>query len=548
MILNIFIRLNFVKTVSTLQGKMSRMLKSKLIVALFPILLFMFCVTSVYAVDEMDIFAPTGKNDIVYFVPQFSDFKEISEQDLLFLKKILKKAEHNNVRAVIFELDTPGGRIDVALKYVSVLIKAKVPTVAFVNPQGISAGLIIALAANRIAINPAGVIGDAMPIQLRPDGIKPITDKTDDADKNKKNADNKDTAPANKDKNKPEDNNSYTPLLERILKEMQNNKTIEKNNEQSNDEKLSNQKFLTVFFKVLEVLAQKNNRPERVIRAMADPYQKLTEKDDRIEHQKVSPLTLSATEAKKLKVVDYICSDREHLLRELRLDKCKVETVIKSPTEQLVSFLSHPAVSAILLVLGILGLYIEMQSPHFGVSGALGLTALTLFFLGHVASGASDWGPMVIFFVGLILLMLEIFLIPGFGIVGVLGISCVVISFFGAFGTENIETAVYAVGSALAASITAIIFLTMYILPKSKLFERLKLQPVPVVPGDIIAAETKRDLLHKNGTAHTILRPAGTVIIDDEFYDVVTAGDFIQKGDNVEVIKVDGLKITVRKI
>lgn len=509
------------------------------------VLCMCLCTFSVMAEQEKKIFTSEEKDGVVYFVPQFSDFKEISEQDMLFLKKILKKAERNGVKAVIFELDTPGGSIDVALKYVSVLIKSKVPTVAFINPQGISAGLIVALAANRIAINPDGVIGDAMPIQIKPDGIKPITDKGDD-DKEKKKNSEKPKEPTSID---DKDSNNYVPLLERVLKEMQKKKPREKDtSDNSDDEKLSNQKFLTVFFKVIEVLAQKNNRPERVVRAMADPYQKLTLIEDGIEHQKLSPLTLSAAEAKKLKVVDYICKGREQLMQELKLNNCKVETILKSPTEQIISFLSHPAVSALLLVLGMLGLYIEMQAPHFGISGALGLTALTLFFLGHVASGASDWGPMVIFFVGLILLTLEIFLIPGFGIVGVLGISCIVISFFCAFGTENIESAVYVVGSSLAVSLTTMFLLTIYVLPKSKLFDKFMLHTAQSSSSNITFSAPMSTLLNKQGIAHTILRPAGTAIIDGERYDVVTSGDFIQKGDLIEVTKIDGIKITVRKI
>ena len=143
------------------------------------------------AAAQKTLFTEVPAEGTVYFVPQFSDFKEISSQDMLFLKKTLRRAEKNKVKAVIFEMDTPGGRIDVALEYVSMLLKSKVPTVAYLNPQGISAGMIIALAADRIAINPNGVIGDAMPIQIRPDGIKPVTEK-DKAEKDKPEKDNKD--------------------------------------------------------------------------------------------------------------------------------------------------------------------------------------------------------------------------------------------------------------------------------------------------------------------------------------------------------------------
>ena len=524
------------------------------------------CAMTLAAAAQKTLFVEEPAEGTVYFVPQFSEFKEISTQDMLFLKKILKKAEKNKVKAVIFEMDTPGGRIDVALEYVSLLLKSKVPTVAYLNPQGISAGMIIALAADRIAINPNGVIGDAMPIQLRPDGVKPVTDKTNrdkqngkdsekntDKDKTDKDKTDKDKTDKDKadDKDKKKDEEPYTPMAEKILKEIQKLNNPGKSKEEdreTDDSRLADQKFLTVFFKVLEVLAQKNDRPEKVVRAMADPYQRLTLKEDGIEHQKISPLTLSAAEAQKLKVVDFTCSGKEELLRQLKLSNCKVETILKSPTEQIISFLSHPAISSLLLILGIIGLYVEIQHPHFGVSGALGLTALTLFFLGHVASGASDWGPMVICFVGILLLLIEIFLIPGFGIIGILGISCVMISFFAAFGMENIESAISVISVSMLVSATLIILLTIYILPKSTMFKKIMLT-AQNTKTDGFSSHVKHDveLLHKRGVAYSTLRPAGSVMVEGKRYDVVADGDFIQQGEEIEVTQVDGLKITVKK-
>jgi membrane-bound ClpP family serine protease len=292
-----------------------------------------------------------------------------------------------------------------------------VPVIAYLNPQGISAGMIIAMAANRIAINPDGVIGDAMPIQMSPGGIKPITDDSSREDEKKtiekgkkeekkeaEKAKKKDSKSDKKEKEKPakekkkeeKPKGENTKTLERIIKELQELKG-KRRNPSKHEQNLANQKFLTVFFKVLQVLAEKNDRPVRVIRAMADPYQKLSVKEDGIQHTKVSPLTLSAREAKKLHVVDYICGSRSELLIQLGLGDCELKVIEKSTTDQLVSFLSHPFIAFVLLILGIVGIYIEVRTPGFGVPGILGLTALTLFFLGHVGSGASEWGPIVIF-------------------------------------------------------------------------------------------------------------------------------------------------------
>ncbi|MFA7230028.1 MAG: NfeD family protein [Victivallaceae bacterium] len=522
----------------------------------------LFFAVAAHARDKSDkeLFSPDAKNE-VYYVPQFSEFKEISEQERNFLKKILDRAAKDNVKAVIFELDTPGGSVDVAYKYVSIMAKSKVPVIAFLNPHGVSAGMIIAIASDRIAINPHGIIGDAMPIQISAGGIKPVTEepeepkepetKKKEAQKDDKKKVEKTDKTKDKNKNKDKENDDETPVLEKILKEFQGvpkGYKPRKSPDADKTQKLADQKFLTVFFKELQVQAEKNDRPVKVIRAMADPYQRLSLKDDGIEHTKDSPLTLSAAEAKKLNVVDYVCRDRESLLRQLNLSDCKVVEIRKTPTEQVMSFLAHPALAGVLLILGIIGIYIEIKTPGFGVPGVLGLSALTLFFLGHMASGASDWGPMVIFFVGLGLLLIEIFVIPGFGLVGILGISCIAISFFAAFGLENIETAVNVVGISMLASIAIIIVLTIYVLPKSTMFRRITLSAQQNSSEGFSSFHEDESIVGRIGITLTKLRPTGTVCINDKRYDAMTEGDYIEKDEEVEVLKLNGFQIVVRKV
>jgi membrane-bound serine protease (ClpP class) len=554
-------------------------LMKKNLFKLLSVILLMFTVITLSAASgdnttpQKKLFDDNAKK-VVYFVPQFSDFKEISEQDRFFLKKVLKRAKKDNVKAVIFELDTPGGRIDIAMKYISILEKAGVPVIAYLNPQGISAGAIIALAAERIAISPNGMIGDAMPIQIGPGGIKPITDtppeqqtapakkplneqkdKTDSADKDKKTPAKKtpgeklekDKKPASKEKKEPSESKSLKEILKKLEELKKKQRTTPSTSKRDKD--LANQKFLTVFFKSLQILAEKNNRPVRVIRAMADPYQKLTMKDDGYEHSKISPLTLSAKEAKKLNVVDYICDDKEDLLEQLGLGDCELKIIKKTPTEQLMGFLAHPAITAILLILGLLGIYVEIRTPGFGVLGILGVTALTMFFLGHVASGASDWGPMVIFFVGIMLIALELFVIPGFGIVGILGILCVMISLFGAFGTENIDTAVNVIGISILSAIAISVLLTIYILPKSTLFKRITLSTSQNSNAGYSAPHQEDEsLLGKVGIVYSKLRPSGSVVIEDKRYDATAMGEYIEKGTKVKVISLNGFQLTVEKM
>ena len=499
-------------------------------------------------------------DDVVYYVPQFTNFTEISTQEMHFLKRTLRKAEKNNVKAVIFEIDTPGGSVKTAYEYASILAKSKVPVIAYVNPHGISAGMIIALAANRIAIDPAGVIGDAMPIQMTSGGIIPIIDQErkherenqdNESDKEKKEEvkkEEKDEKKVTKEKDKTKDPDKV--VIEKMEKELKRLKDkLKKKKYKSTDKDLASQKFLTVFFKKLETYAEKNDRPKRVVRAMADPYQKLTLKRDGYEHNRISPLTLSAKEAKKLKVVDYICDSREELLEKLGLENCSLEVIKKSKVDQIVSFLTYPAIAGILIALGLVGIYVEIKTPGFGVPGILGVTCLTLFFLGHMGTGASEWGPIVIFFVGMVLLALEIFVIPGFGIVGLLGITCIVISFFAAFGFKNFATSSQTVAYSLLGALITIILLTIYVLPKSSIFKWIRLDTVQKrEEGCMSHKDVSLDLLHQTGVAHTKLRPVGSIMINDKIYEATTQGAFIEKDEKVEVIEATPMKIVVKKV
>jgi membrane-bound serine protease (ClpP class) len=532
------------------------------IIAAGMMLAAVLAITGASKLSDRILFSESA-DDVVYYIPQFTNFSEISSQEMHFLRRTLRDAEKNNVKAVIFEIDTPGGSVKTAYEYASILAKSKVPVIAYVNPHGISAGMIIALAANRIAIDPAGIIGDAMPIQMTSGGIVPIIDRERkhdrenlDKEEDAKREEGKKEEKVRKEEKREEkkdvkkEKSPDKVIIEKMKKELKKLKNkFKKKRYKSTDKDLANQKFLTVFFKKLEGYAEKNNRPPRVVRAMADPYQKLTLKRDGYVHNKISPLTLSAKEAKKLNVVDYICDSKEELLQKLGLENCRLQVIKKSAVDQLVSFLTYPAIAGILIALGLVGIYVEIKTPGFGVPGVLGVTALTLFFLGHMGSGASEWGPIVIFFVGLVLLALEIFVIPGFGIVGLLGITCIIISFFAAFGFKNFASASQTVAYSLLGALITIILLTIYILPKSSIFKWIRLDTVQKrSEGCMSHKNVSQELVNQFGVAYTKLRPVGSVMINDKVYEATTRGDFIEKGEEIEVIEATPMKIIVKKV
>ncbi len=114
---------------------------------------------------------------------------------------------------------------------------------------------------------------------------------------------------------------------------------------------------------------------------------------------------------------------------------------------------------------------------------------------------------------------------------------------------ENIESAVSVISVSVLVASTLIVLLTIYILPKSTIFKKIMLT-TQNTNADGFASHVNNDveLLHKRGVAYSTLRPAGAVMVDGKRYDVVADGDFIQQGEAIEVIQVDGLKITVKKV
>ena len=146
---------------------------------------------------------------------------------------------------------------------------------------------------------------------------------------------------------------------------------------------------------------------------------------------------------------------------------------------------------------------------------------------------------------GLILLGVEIFLIPGFGITGILGIIGIFSSIFISFGIQNIAISVIVIFASLIIDIILIILIAKFVV-KSKSMKR-----TVILTDDTSGYNTSvsyKDLLNKEGIADTYLRPSGFIIIDDKKYDAISDGEFIDKNSKLKVILVEGSKIVVKKI
>lgn len=253
----------------------------------------------------------------------------------------------------------------------------------------------------------------------------------------------------------------------------------------------------------------------------------------------------------KHKVADFHADTVESVLEQLGLAGAEVRRAVPNWAESLVRFLTHPITSSLLMTLGMLGIFVEIRTPGLGLPGIVGVVCLALFFWGQWLVQLAGWEEVLLVVGGLVLLAFEMF-IPGFGVAGVLGIVAVLaglsLSATGAGATW--EFVVKAVGRTLFSLLAAVVtsLLLLRILPRTPFGRRLILETgLPAGEGFASAPESDRRWLGKRGTAASRLRPAGIAHLDGERVDVVSDGEFIEAGEAIEVIRVDGNRIVVRR-
>lgn len=256
-------------------------------------------------------------------------------------------------------------------------------------------------------------------------------------------------------------------------------------------------------------------------------------------------LTLSKDTAKKVGFLDFEANSIEEILSEYNLKNYEVVDIKYSLTEKIARFITQSTIREILLVIGFLGLLIEATTPGFGVPGTMGIISLALFFGGHMIAGLGNWFYVGLFIVGVILLLIEIFLIPGFGLTGIAGIILIFISIFFTLGGGT--RALYSIG--IVAAILLILFIILLVLfPKLPIWNKLGLKESLKTEKGYTAYSQLEELIGKEGIVLTTLRPSGTIEIDGKRYDAISLGEFIEKDSKVKVIKIEGGKIIVEKL
>ncbi|MFD0692819.1 nodulation protein NfeD [Paenibacillus sp. GCM10027628] len=211
--------------------------------------------------------------------------------------------------------------------------------------------------------------------------------------------------------------------------------------------------------------------------------------------------------------------------------------------EHLSAFLTHPVTATVLLIVGIVGIALELLFFSSGLLAAAGIAGFALYFLGFYLAGFAGFGDLAIFGIGIVLLILEL-VIPSFGILSVLGAICL----FGGvlMAASDPKEAAVMLGVALLIAIIAVAFAIKYFKHRG-VWNRFILKEQLTTAKGFTSTPDRGFLVGRTGEAITPLRPAGTALIGGERIDVVTDGSFIPNGKAVIVVQVEGTRVVVRE-
>jgi membrane-bound serine protease (ClpP class) len=307
--------------------------------------------------------------------------------------------------------------------------------------------------------------------------------------------------------------------------------------------------------------------PEKYVSAMRAEFRALAEQrglDPRIAEAMVDErvgvpglvepgrlLTLSTQEAIRVGYAKAEIADEAALLAAIGAPGAQVVTAEANWAELVVRFLTNPIVQPLLLSLGLLGLVFEIKAGAFGLGGVVSLAALGLFFGSNLVLGLAGWEEVILLGAGLVALGIEIFILPGFGVAGIIGLvaigTAIVLAMLGGGPTPaDVTQALLVLGASLALT-AAVIYAWFRHLPTSTRFSGLLLNQGVDRAGGYLSAPERRDLVGQDGVATTDLRPSGTATFGEERVDVVADGEYIPAGTRIRVVRAEGYRQVVRR-
>ncbi|HTE30270.1 MAG TPA: NfeD family protein [Chryseolinea sp.] len=410
---------------------------------------------------------------------------EIDSRTTRYVDLALEHAADTKADIIIIEMDTYGGVLTDAKDIVDKLMAVKVPVWVFINSDAASAGALISIACDSIYMVPGASIGAAT--------------------------------------------------------------VVDGNGDQAPD------KYQSYMRSIMRSTAEVNGRNPVIAEGMVDEEVVL----DSV--KKVGQvITFSTAEAIRYGYCEGQVKSISEILQKNQIGASTIDHFQLSRTDRIVAFFLNPLISGILILIVLAGIYFEMQAPGLGFAGLAALVALILYLVPYYLNGlAANW-EIIAFFAGLALIAFEVFVLPGIGIAGIAGLivtvgSLVLImvnndSFDFEFVRMNdiLRAFIAAAGGTLGGAI--LFFIGGSQLPNTRFYKRIALTDTQESKAGYTSNFNKQSMKGKFGTAFTVLRPSGKVMIDDQLYDAFTRGEYVVAGQQVEVIDQSGSSLQVRPI
>ncbi len=462
----------------------------------------------------------------LYVVPIHGD---IEKSLVVFINRGIKEAEKAGAEIIVFDINTFGGRVDSALQIAAGIgAVTDAETVAFIpaSPEGTgvswSAGALISFACESIYMSPGTSIGAAAPVYQTQEGMQMADEKVVSAVRGQM------AALAEK--------NGYPKGIALAM--------VDKDVE-----------LFEVNIGSELIAALSENIPELEKKAQAEG--KSFEKG-KIISSKGKLLTLTAGEMEKYGVSSGTIATLDELLEIFSIESEETVTIEETLPDRLIALVTSSAVVSLLLMIGMICLYIEITSPGFGIPGTVALICLAIVFAGNGLLGNVASLELLMFLFGIVLLIVEIFIIPGFGVAGVSGIILIAVSLV--LSQQNFvwpefewqwdifKTNILVIGLSLLGSIF-IISILLFLFPRITLFNRLILKSVQKADSGFTVQkeEDKVNLIGRQGKLITPLRPVGKAEFDGEIMIVETEGEYLLKGAFVTIIEVSGNRVVVQR-
>jgi len=264
-------------------------------------------------------------------------------------------------------------------------------------------------------------------------------------------------------------------------------------------------------------------------------------------------ISLTTDQAIKYGIADGTAETIDALLDSLGYSSAQIIESTENWSENVVRFLTNPVVASLLTTFGFLGILFELQSPGWGIPGFVGLTCLILSLSVSYIAQLATMSDMIFILTGLSLMLLEMLVIPGFGIVGLGGIGFMLYGLYLLLlpevpvGEEVLSQAMDGFLIGILGAILGLVFLGKLMI-RSKFWEQLTSPSSQKKDQGFSNTQGWEGLEGESGTADTDLHPSGWVKIDGQRIFVVSEGDFIEKGKEVTILSVDGNRVLVREL